>query len=109
MPASNSAVMKIAPGSDFGVASGMLRTFANVGVVLSFSAAVLVAARSIPRHLAFAIFLGTASLSHRLGSAFTTGLHSASLSSIAFMALVMVASATRIPHRLHAGRRRLTL
>ena len=38
MPANNSAVMKVAPGRDFGIASGMLRTFANIGMVFSFSA-----------------------------------------------------------------------
>jgi len=88
-------VMKVAPGRDFGIASGMLRTFANIGMVFSFSVAVLVAARSISRQLAFAIFVGTTSLPRQLGSAFTTGLHAAFFSSIGFMALAAVLSATR--------------
>jgi MFS family permease len=96
MPANNSAVMKVAPGRDFGIASGMLRTFANVGMVFSFSVAILVAARSISRQLAFAIFVGTTSLPRRLGPAFTTGLHAAFFSSIGFMALAAVLSATRM-------------
>jgi len=95
MPANNSAVMKVAPGRDFGIASGMLRTFANIGMVFSFSVAVLVAARSISRQLAFAIFVGTTSLPRQLGSAFTTGLHAAFFSSIGFMALAALLSATR--------------
>ena len=45
-PANNAAVMKAAPGRSFGVASGVLRTFANVGMVFSFSVAILIAARS---------------------------------------------------------------
>jgi hypothetical protein len=64
-------------------------------MVFSFSVAVLVAARSISRQLAFAIFVGTTSLSRQLGSAFTTGLHAAFFSSIGFMALAALLSATR--------------
>jgi hypothetical protein len=54
-----------------------------------------VAARSISRQLAFAIFVGTTSLPRQLGSAFTTGLHAAFFSSIGFMALAALLSATR--------------
>lgn len=102
MPANNSAVMKVAPGHDFGIASGMLRTFANIGMVFSFSVAILVAARSVSRQTAFAIFVGTTSLSRKLGPAFTTGLHAAFFSSIGFMALAALLSATRM---LGAGRK----
>jgi EmrB/QacA subfamily drug resistance transporter len=95
-PANNSAVMKAAPGRQFGVASGMLRTFSNVGMVFSFAVAILVAARSIPRRLAFAIFVGTTHLSARLAGPFTNGLHSAFYASISAMALAAVLSATRV-------------
>ncbi|MDA8267615.1 MAG: MFS transporter [Actinomycetota bacterium] len=98
-PANNAAVMAAVPGEQFGIASGMLRTFANVGMVFSFAVAILVAARSIPRNLAFAIFVGTTHLSRHLAGAFTTGLRSAFLSSIAFMAIAAVLSATRVVHR----------
>ena len=77
----------------------MLRTFANIGMVFSFAVAILVAARSIPRGLAFAIFVGTTHLSDHLAGAFTTGLHSAFLSSVGFMLLAALLSATRILHR----------
>lgn len=100
-PANTSAVMKAAPGSLFGVASGMLRTFANVGMVFSFAVAILVAARSIPRGLAFAIFVGTTHLSHELAGTFTRGLHAAFLSSVGIMALAAVLSATRVLRRHH--------
>jgi EmrB/QacA subfamily drug resistance transporter len=94
-PANNSAVMKASPPQVFGISSGMLRTFANVGMVFSFSVAILVASRSIPKHLAFAIFVGTTSLHGHLATAFTTGLHAAFYASMAFMALAAVLSATR--------------
>jgi EmrB/QacA subfamily drug resistance transporter len=102
-PANNTAVMKAVPDSQFGVANGLLRTFANVGMVFSFTVAILVAARSIPRGLAFAIFAGTTRLTPHLGASFTAGLHAAFLSSIAFMALAAGLSATR---SLRRGSRR---
>jgi EmrB/QacA subfamily drug resistance transporter len=94
-PANNSAVMKAAPRGAFGVASGMLRTFANVGMVFSFSVALLMAAHTITRRLAFAIFVGSVSLSPRVGEAFLSGIHSAFYSAIAFLVVAGVLSALR--------------
>jgi len=94
-PANTSAVMKASPPAVFGISSGMLRTFANVGMVFSFSMAILIASRSIPRNLAFAIFVGSTSIRGRLAAAFTSGLHSAFYSSMTLMALAAVLSATR--------------
>jgi EmrB/QacA subfamily drug resistance transporter len=102
-PANQSAVMKAVPSSQFGLASGMLRAFANVGMVFSFAVAILVSARSIPRNLAFAIFVGTTHLSHHLAGTFTTGLHAAFLSSAGIMAFAAVLSATRVLHRRGTG------
>ena len=79
----------------FGISSGMLRTFANVGMVFSFSVAILVASRSIPRHLAFAIFVGSTSLHGKLAVAFTSGLHSAFYAAMGLMAVAALLSATR--------------
>ncbi len=87
--------MKVSPPEVFGISSGMLRTFSNVGMVFSFSVAILVSSRSISKHLAFAIFVGTTSLHGRLAQAFTTGLHSAFYASMAFMAVAAALSATR--------------
>ncbi|MGO9335800.1 MAG: MFS transporter [Acidimicrobiales bacterium] len=97
-PANSSAVMKASPPQMFGISSGMLRTFANIGMVFSFSVAILVASRSISKHLAFAIFVGTTSLHGHLAVAFTTGLHAAFYASMGFMALAAVLSATRVRH-----------
>jgi MFS family permease len=94
-PGNSSAIMKAAPPDMFGIASGMMRTFSNVGMVFSFSVAILVASRSISRQLAFAIFVGTSSLHGSLASAFTTGLHAAFYASVAFMVLAAILSALR--------------
>ncbi len=98
-PANNSAVMKAAPPEVFGIASGMLRTFSNIGMVFSFAIAILSAARSIPRGLAFAIFVGTTKLQGHLADVFTKGLHGAFYTSMAFLVVAAIFSLMR-------GRRR---
>jgi MFS family permease len=106
-PANNSAVMKASPPDVFGISSGMLRTFANIGMVFSFSVAILVASRSIPKHLAFAIFVGTTSIHGHLAAVFTTGLHAAFYASMSFMVVAALLSATRssrLPGRSAPGR-----
>jgi hypothetical protein len=97
--------MKAAPGRFFGVAAGVLRTFANVGMVFSFAVAILIAARSITRGLAFAIFVGTTQLSASLARAFTTGIHAAFYASIGFMACAAALSAVRVRHHSRQGSR----
>jgi EmrB/QacA subfamily drug resistance transporter len=94
-PANSSAVMKAAPPEAFGISSGMLRTFANIGMVFSFAVAILIASRSISRGLAFAIFVGSTSLHGALAVAFTSGLHAAFYASMGFMALAAALSALR--------------
>ncbi len=102
-PANSSAVMKASPPATFGIASGMLRTFTNIGMVFSLSLAILVASRSIPRRLAFAIFVGTAPLRGPLARTFTTGLHAAFYASMGFMAVAALLSWSRRrgPRRAH--------
>ena len=94
-PANNSSVMKASPPEVFGISSGMLRTFSNVGMVFSFAVAILIASRSISRGLAFAIFVGSASLRGPVAVAFTNGLHAAFYASMGFMALAALLSASR--------------
>jgi EmrB/QacA subfamily drug resistance transporter len=88
-PSNNSAVMKAAPPQRFGVTSGLLRTFSNVGMVFSFALAIVVASLSIPKREAFAIFNGTSSLSASNAAAFTDGIHAAFYAS---MSLMMIAA-----------------
>jgi multidrug transporter EmrE-like cation transporter len=99
-PANTSAVMKAAPRRVFGIASGMLRTFANIGMVFSFTVAILVAAHSIPRGVAFAIFVGTTSLHGTLAAQFIGGIHAAFYSATALVAIAAVLSALRGRHAL---------
>jgi MFS family permease len=98
-PGNSSAIMKAAPPDMFGIASGMMRTFANIGMVFSFAVAILVASRSISRQLAFAIFVGTTSLHGSLADAFTTGLHAAFYASVAFMVIAAILSGLRLRSR----------
>ena len=99
-PSNNSAVMKAAPGEGFGIASGLLRTFANVGMVFSFALAILVASATITKHEAFAIFVGTSTLSRSSASVFTDGIHAAFYSSMSLMVVAAILSAMRA----HSGR-----
>jgi len=94
-PSNNSAVMKVAPGKEFGIASGLLRTFANVGMVFSFALAILVASATITKAQAFAIFVGTSTLSPATAAAFTDGIHAAFYSSTSLMVIAAILSAVR--------------
>lgn len=98
-PANSAALMRAVKPQVFGIASGMLRTFSNIGMVFSFSMAILVASRSISRGLAFAIFVGTAKIHGHLAVAFTTGLHAAFYTSMVIMAMAALCSATRAARR----------
>ena len=98
-PSNTTAVMAISPANAFGTASGLLRTFSNVGMVFSFAVAVLVAARSISKKKAFEIFVGTTSLPRHLSETFNTGLHSSFYASMSFIVVAMVFSSTRLFYR----------
>jgi EmrB/QacA subfamily drug resistance transporter len=94
-PANNSAVMKASPPSLLGISSGILRTFANIGMVFSFAVAILTASHSISRALAFAIFVGTTSLHGHLAAEFTVSLHAAFYTLMSFMVIAALLSAIR--------------
>jgi len=102
-PANNSAVMKAAPRQVFGVASGLLRTFANVGMIFSFSTALLVAAHALSRGLAFAIFVGNAVVSGPMGAAFLRGIHASLYASVAALVVAAGLSALRGVHHTAEG------
>jgi MFS family permease len=94
-PANNSAVMASAPKRSYGIASGLLRTFSNIGMVSSFAVALLIASISIPRDLAFSIFLGVGKIGGDLSLAFVDGMHSALMASIALLAVAFLLSVLR--------------
>ncbi|WP_298337156.1 MFS transporter [Ferrimicrobium sp.] len=102
-PANNAAVMKAAPAGSFGIASGMLRTFANIGMVFSFAAAIVVASGTISKNQAFAIFVGTSKLSAHIGTEFTAGIHDAFYLSVVLMAIAAVFSATNLKQHLSSA------
>ena len=84
-PANNSAVMSKARQGNYGSISGILRTLQNVGILGSFVLAISVASASIPRDLAFQIFINTKKLSGGLSSSFITGIDAALLTIAALL------------------------
>ncbi len=94
-PANNSAVMSSAPPKAYGVVSGLLRTFSNVGMACSFAVALLIASLSIPRQMAFEIFLGVGKIQGQLSSAFVDGMHVALAGSILVLVVALTLSILR--------------
>ncbi len=91
-PANNAAVMANARPGSFGSVSGVLRTVQNVGILMSFVVAISVAAASIPRDVAFQVFIGTTNLVGGVSEAFITGIHSALVVSLAILAVAAAMS-----------------
>jgi EmrB/QacA subfamily drug resistance transporter len=94
-PANNSAVMANARTGSFGSISGLLRTVQNIGLVGSYVLAISVAAASIPRYVAFEVFIGTKSLSGGVSQAFISGIDHAFYASIIILAVAGVLSIIR--------------
>ena len=81
-PSNNSAVMANAPQGSYGGISGILRTMQNIGILGSFVIAITVSAASIPRDVAFAVFIGTTNLAGGVSDAFIRGIDAALWASI---------------------------
>ncbi len=96
-PANNSAVMKSAHSGSYGSLSGLLRTLQNTGVLGSFVIAISVASASVPRAVAFDIFIGTSSLTGSIASEFIIGIDSALKVSIILLAIAGAMSFVRGP------------
>ena len=94
-PANNSAVMANARAGSFGSISGLLRTVQNIGLVGSYVLSISVAAASIPRQVAFEVFIGTTSLSGGVSQEFISGIDHAFYASIAILALAGILSFIR--------------
>jgi hypothetical protein len=69
-----------------------LRTIQNVGLLGSFVLAISVASATIPRRVAFQVFIGTTNLSGGVSQTFLTGIDAAFASSI--LLLVIAAALT---------------
>ena len=92
-PANNSAVMANARKGIYGGVSGLQRTLANMGLLLSYVLAITIASLTVPRYVAFEVFLGTYNGS--LPPQFITGIHSALLLGAGILAVGLVLSALR--------------
>jgi EmrB/QacA subfamily drug resistance transporter len=91
-PSNNSAVMANAPQGSFGGISGVLRTVQNSGVLGSFVIAITVASASIPRSVAFEVFIGTTNLVGGVSEAFLRGIDASLWASIVIMGIAAVLS-----------------
>ena len=91
-PSNNSAVMANAPQGSFGGISGILRTVQNSGILGSFVVAITVASASIPRSVAFEVFIGTTNLVGGVSEAFLHGIDASLWASIVIMGIAAVLS-----------------
>jgi len=94
-PANNSAIMANAPRGFYGGASGLSRTLSNIGTLLSYVIAISVSSATVPRYVAFEVFLGTTNLIGGVASSFLTGLRSALYVSLGILSIALVLSALR--------------
>jgi MFS family permease len=94
-PANNSAIMANAPKEFYGGASGLSRTLSNIGTLLSYVIAISVSSVTVPRYVAFEVFLGTTNLIGGVASSFLTGLKSAFYVSLVILSIALVLSALR--------------
>jgi EmrB/QacA subfamily drug resistance transporter len=76
-PSNTAAVMSQATPRTFGSISGLQGTLQNMGMLLSFVLTLTIAAASVPRYVAFEVFLGTTNLVGGIGSQFLLGIHAA--------------------------------
>jgi len=60
-PSNTSAVMSGAPKGKYGAASGILSTFRNTGMILSFAVALTAVASKLPPAIVYQLFVGTLS------------------------------------------------
>jgi len=91
-PSNNSAVMANAPPGSYGAVSGILRTMQNIGILGSFVIAITVSAASIPREVAFEVFIGTTTLVGGVSDAFIRGIDAALLASVIIIGIAGVFS-----------------
>lgn len=96
-PANTSAIMSASPAKMYGVASGVMNTLRNTGMVLSFGLSLIVISDVIPRDLVYQLFIGTlqGGLPHALATEYLGGQRIAFIASAGLLALAIVLSAIR--------------
>jgi EmrB/QacA subfamily drug resistance transporter len=102
-PANTTAIMSQATPSTFGSISGLRAMLSNMGTLLSFVLALTIASASVPRYVAYEVFLGTTNLVGGVGQDFLNGIRGALFGSAAILAIAAVLSWSRgrvVPARL---------
>ncbi len=96
-PANTSSIMSSSPPKMYGVASGVMNTLRNTGMVLSFGLSLIVISDVIPRSIVYQLFIGTlqGGLPHELASQYLSGQQVAFLVSAGLLVVAMVLSAVR--------------
>ena len=94
-PSNSSAVMSSAPKRLYGSISGLLRTLSSVGTLLSYVISITIASISVPRYVAFEVFLGESSLTGGVSRQFLAGIHSALWLCLGFLILAGITSFIR--------------
>lgn len=84
-PANSSAVMSSTPRELYGSISGLLRTLSSIGTLLSYVISISVASISVPRSVAFEVFLGKTSLTGSVSNLFLGGIHYALVMCLIFL------------------------
>ncbi len=104
-PANTSTIMSAAPPRKYGVASGVMNTFRNTGMVMSFALALVAATSVIPAYVVYQLFIGnlTGALPPGLASAYLTGQSFAFEVSIALLSVAAVISLVRGKLPAHAA------
>ncbi len=97
-PANNTAIMSQAPAGAYGSIAGLRGTLSNMGTLLSFVLTLTIASASVPRYVAYEVFLGTTNLTGGIGSQFLGGLHAALLGCAIILVAAAVCSWSRGPH-----------
>ena len=94
-PANTTAIMSQATPSNFGSISGLRSTLSNMGTLLSFVISLTIASASIPRPVAYQVFLGTTSLVGGVADQFLGGIRAALYGAVAILALAAALSWSR--------------
>ncbi len=96
-PANTSTIMSAAPPRKYGVASGVMNTFRNTGMVMSFALSLVAATSVIPALYVYRLFIGTlqGGLPPGLTTAYLTGQSFAFEVSIGLLAVAAVISLVR--------------
>ena len=94
-PANSSAVMAHSDQKRFGVASGLLRLFASMGMMGSFIVVFVVASFSIPRAEAFEVFVGTSKIIGSISGSFMSGMRFSFIAMIVLLVIAGIVSLTR--------------